>query len=374
MIRRVCLVCALTLGVSSGAVHAAEDGAALAGRAAAMLAEAGERLSGASGAPDRIAALTETVRAYEIGLAALRAGLRQTAMDQKELSGRLGGEDAELGALLSMLQSVSRTSRTEALLHPGTAPSRVRAGMLTASLVPALQERATGLAEELRELDELASIRRAGIATLESGMADIRTARLALAKAISERTDLPIPLATDEAALEALINSAETLAAFADSLGSDEAPALAERDWQMPVLGEVIRTFREKDAAGIARPGWIIETSPLSLVTAPTAATVRFAGPMPGHGNVAILEPAARTLIVIAGLDEPLVRRRQVLEMGDPIGLMGGMDTSAQENLIEKGADSGQFHRETLYMEIRQAEVAVDPADFLMQIGNKDRE
>lgn len=366
------IACAMTVALAQPVL--AEDDAALALRASSMISEAAERLAAADTARDRIAALTETVRAFETGLAALRAGLRQTALRQRELQDRLGGQDDEIGTLLTMLQSVSRETTTGPLLHPGSATDSLRAGMLSAALVPALQDRANALEADLRALEDVASIQERGLRTLEDALTGIRAARLELSAAISERTDLPAPLATDAAAIEALINSADTLAAFADSLGSgDGSDALAET-WLMPVLGDVTRDFGEVDAAGIARPGWIISTPPMALVTAPVQSTVRYAGDVPDHGKVVILEPAADTLVILAGLGETMAVRDQIVSPGDPIGLMGGRESAARENLIESGADGGQFPLETLYMEVRQAEAAINPTRFLTQTGNKDRE
>ncbi|MEZ5674302.1 MAG: hypothetical protein R3D81_03325 [Thalassovita sp.] len=44
----------------------------------------------------------------------------------------------------------------------------------------------------------------------------------------------------------------------------------------------------ESDAAGIARPGVVLATRPRALVTTPTAATIRYLGPLLDYGNVMI--------------------------------------------------------------------------------------
>ena len=60
---------------------------------------------------------------------------------------------------------------------------------------------------ELADLAALRAIEEAGIVTLKDGLQQVRDARLMLSVALSERTDLPPPAATDDAAMEALINS-----------------------------------------------------------------------------------------------------------------------------------------------------------------------
>ena len=67
----------------------------------------------------------------------------------------------------------------------------------------------------------------------------------------------------------------------------------------------------------------------------------------------------------MAGLGESFVRQGQIVSKDDPIGLMGGRQPGPQENLIETARDSGLFRGETLYMEVRQGRLPVDPAAIL---------
>ena len=129
-------LCAATVPASSEV-----DVAGLAQEAARQLGEAAEALSEAEKAPDRIEALTRTIRAYEAGLSAMREGLRRAALDERALAERLTDQDEAIGELLVLLERVSKAGQVEAALHPGSAPDTVRAGILAASMVPALEER-----------------------------------------------------------------------------------------------------------------------------------------------------------------------------------------------------------------------------------------
>lgn len=347
------------------------DASSVALEAADMLAAAAVQLDAAEAKSDRIGALTATVRAYESGLSAMREGLRQASLQERALSDRLSAEDRDLGQLLALLQTVSRRTGTEVLIHPGNAADTIRAGTLTASLVPALQESASELAAELDELKNLIALQVAGTASLEAGLEDVRRARTALADAISNRADLPPRLATDEAAMQALINSAETLAGFADSLIPEGAETdLSNRGWELPVKGRILRAFNEADAAGVRRPGLVIATQAEALVTAPLDATVRFSGQVPGQGTVAILEPSAGALVILAGMETSFVRLGEIVSAQAPIGLMGGTQTSKQKKLIENLQETSQLGPETLYMEVRQGRAPVDPA-ALLRLGEE---
>ena len=197
---------------------------------------------------------------------------------------------------------------------------------------------------------------------LPSFSAEIRAARLALAQAISNRTPLPDRVATDDAAMQALVNSAETLSGFAASLMADAQSPLATDTWAQPVLGDRLRGFKEAGADGLARPGWIVATDDGALVTAPAAGTVRFTGALLDQGNVVILEPYAGELLILSGLGATFATRGEIVSKGAPLGQLGTTADTTQQNLIETARDSGQRRSETLYIEIRQGGDAVDPA------------
>ena len=103
---------------------------------------------------------------------------------------------------------------------------------------------------------------------------------------------------------------------------------------------------------------------PLSLVTSPTPATIRFAGAFLDYGNVIILEPESGFLIVIAGLDQIFGAYGQVVNTGDPIGLLGGKQPKAQDFLIEASEGGGTLDQESLYIEIRNNGKPVNPTDW----------
>ncbi len=354
----------LLIFVWPATVPAQDDASALARAAFAMLEEAALSLDAAESARDRIKALTQTVRAYEAGLAAMREGLRRTALEERAKSAVLQGKEAELARILAAIQNIERTRSTGGgLLHPDGPLPAIRAGMLAGDLVPALNARAQALAAEVGDLAIIAALQRASEAQLERGLDGIRTARLALSDAVSERVNLPGAVSTDDATMQALINSAETLSAFADNLVTPSPwKGTVEESWVMPVLGRVLRGFDEADAAGVRRPGWLVATRPGAVIVSPSDATVRFAGALPQFDVVAILEPRAGELLILAGAGSLFVQRGQIVSEGEPVGFMGGEQAAAQEKLIETADVGSQREPETLYIELRQGKDAIDPA------------
>jgi septal ring factor EnvC (AmiA/AmiB activator) len=128
------------------------------------------------------------------------------------------------------------------------------------------------------------------------------------------------------------------------------------------VLGRVIRAYDETDAAGVRRPGWVIATRPLTLVTTPWPATIRYLGPLLDYGQVAIVEPGEGFLLVLAGMGQLFGEVGEVLPQGTPLGLMGGAEAADSQAFLMTAAQGGGAEAtETLYMELRWNGSPVDP-------------
>lgn len=358
----VCASPALAQGDASGQARAA----------VAMLEDASRKLDAADGARDRVRALTETIQAFETGLAAMRTGLRQAAIREQQLSARLAARDSEVGQLLAVLQGIG-TDNPTTLLHPDGPTGTARAGLLLAELTPALNRRAAQLRRDLEDVQTLRTLQTDAEARLRTSLTAVQAARAALNQAMAERTELPKRFTEDPVSTAILIASSETLDGFASGLSeivTDEnlnvqTPVNIEGrigDLPLPVQSLVLRGMNEADAAGVVRPGLLLATRPRSIVTSPTAATIRYQGPLLDFGNVIILEPRADTLFVLAGLEVLYGEIGQVIAAGTPIGLMGGAQAGGE--LSTDGDASGAARSETLYMEVRQDNVPQDPESW----------
>ncbi len=368
------LLC-LALALPGGAVLAQSDPSIAAQRAAQDLQAAATALEDATRAADRIAALTKTIRAYEDGLAALRQSLRRAATREAALRGVFEAERDRLARLLGTLQVMEVSSGPLLLLHPSGPVATARSGMLLSHLTPAVQARAESLRRDLEEVILLRALRESAANTLREGLAGVQQARLALSQAISDRTDLPRRFAEDRGRMQALLEGSETLDAFTTGLSglpeSATAPAnpddpdLRRGAAALPVAGTLLRGYDDADAAGIRRPGWLIATRPLSLVTAPWPATIRYRGPLLDYGKVVILEPDRDMLLILAGLGAVYGETGEIVVAGAPLGLMPAAGRADDGVLTDTGViDAGVERTETLYMEIRRKQEPVDPADW----------
>jgi len=361
----------LALGLLATTAFAQTDPAHLAKRAAGQLNAASLALRDAAKARDRVAALTQTIKAYETGLVAMRQGMRHAAIGQQALQLEFDSKSEEVSRLLGVLQSMQATSSPLLLLHPSGPIGTARSGMILSEVTPALQAKAQNLREQLQEVAMLRSLQQSSAQVLRDGLKGAQQARTELSLAISERTELPMRFTEDPVKTAILLESSETLEGFASGLAEiTENPQqqIDLPDFQaakgilpLPVNATLLRSYNEADAAGVRRPGLLLATRPHALVTTPWPATIRYRGPLLDYGNVMILEPSNGYLLVLAGLNQVYGEIGEVLNVGAPVGLMGGNAPENGDFLSLSGDGAGVKRNQTLYIELRNGKNPVDP-------------
>lgn len=360
----------LSLALLAAPLPALADPAEAAREAAAQLEEASVQLQAADSSRDRVKALTSTVQAFEAGLAAMRDGLRRVARREAQLSAQLEARRGEVSGLLGIIQTIETSPPPVLMVHPSGPLGAARSAMMLAEVTPALHARAQVLKADLEEVQSLRLLQQSAARTLEEGLSGVQAARVQLSTAIADRTSLPRRFTADPVRTAILISSTETLSGFADGLADIAAGEIAASradiselrgSLPLPVEGLVLRGYGQRDAAGIARPGLLVAARPRALVTAPTAATIRYRGPLLDLGNVVILEPQPGTLFILSGLAEVFGEAGEVIPEGTPVGLMSGENPKPDAILSLSGEGGGTDRTETLYIEVRMDNSPVDP-------------
>ncbi len=341
--------------------------------AAEMLEQASISLSEAESARDRVRALTETIQAYEAGLSAMRDGLRMAATREAQLSAELRAREQDVAQLLGVLQTIETTTPPVLMLHPSGPLGAARAGMMLSEVTPGLNAKAQALAQDLQEVQTLRLLQQDAAETLAEGLTGVQSARTRLSEAIADRTGLPQRFVEDPIKTAILISSTETLDGFATGLSeisegeiaeSDDSIQSRKGDVPLPVQGVLLHRAGETDAAGVTRPGLVLGARPRALVTTPTAATIRYRGPLLDLGNLIILEPQPGLLFVFSGLQEVYGDIGQVIPEGTPVGLMPGETPEIGAILSTRGDGTGTDRSETLYIEVREDNSPVDPESW----------
>ena len=353
---------------------AQEQGTAeAAAEAAQRLREAAALMGRAEGAEDRLAALTETVRAYEGGLALMRDTLRRVALSKARIEEELASDREGIAQLLGVLQSMGQAPEPVLMMHPSGPLDTIRAGMILSDVTPALQAKAEELRATSEALSAIEATQAEAEGTLREGLSNVQAARAALASAAADRTALPRAYTEDPVATALLMASAESLETFAEGLGQTVAQEIAtppdaatarKGTLALPVEGTIQSRPGGPGATGRTRPGIVLATEPRALVTVPVAATLRFRGPLLDYGTVAILEPAPGTLFVLAGLAEVYGDAGEILPEGAPLGLMGGETPDAHAILTGGPVEGDAAPRESLYLEVREGGGPVDPGTW----------
>jgi murein hydrolase activator len=369
----------VALMVLAAPLRAEPDAVATTQRAAEMLEQAAFALLEAEGARDRVEALTQTVRAYEDGLLALREGMRQAALREQTILTVFEAERDRLSRLLGVLQGIEGAPAPLLLMHPAGALGTARSGMILSEVTPAVAEEARALRMQLEDLATLRRLQDEAVDQLSLALDRMQAARTQLSQAIADRRMLPENIIRDEGAMGAILESVDSLDALANVLARDGAtrPAGELPDFpqargglQMPVLGTRLRGFEEADATGVTRPGLVLATEPRALVTTPWAATIRYAGPLQDYGNVIILEPQADYLMVVAGVGTVYVTAGEIVSGGAALGMMPGDPGPESEELILPSVQGGGAElTETLYIELRESGVPVDPGPWFAATG-----
>ena len=330
-------------------------------------------LKNANNAKKRIKSLSQAIQSYEETLAILRISVRELTLQQSQVQNILDQDENEVMQLLGVLATVQKAPIAGQMLHPNGPLATARSGMIISDIIPILQKNVDQLRDRAMVLQQLSETQFKAQNSLQTGLVELQTAHSNLGRAIANREDLPKRFVADPEKLEILIKASrdlETFAASVQSIALNEPsvslPSVRDRkgNLNLPVRGKVLRKFNEADSSGIKRTGIILATDPKAIVISPTAATIRYLGPLLDYGNVAILEPQNGLLFVFAGMETLYGEIGQVIPALSPIGLM-----PAQSNEIDKifktqaNIYSGKLS-ETLYVEVRTGSEPENPLNW----------
>ena len=296
----------------------------------------------------QLATLTRAQSADDIQLSSQRLRLSELSRREAALVGRLSKERARQGRLLSALQMMSRDPPPPLLIPAERAVDTVRAAILMQAIAPELQARADALLTQQAEISRvrrLAVLSSERLFTTESAQGDRRAEIEGLT---ARKTALGAVLRADAERAE---RAARTLEARIKVLGGTtprvteaEATVVATRlpggrsRLSAPVTGAPIARF------GQGSGGWRWSAGAGS-VSAPASATVDYAGPLSGWGQVVILDLGPGWRAVVAGLDS--------------ISVEAGARVAEGQALGDTGEDG------EAYFELRREERPVDPGPWL---------
>ncbi len=340
--------------------------------ASVQLQKAHTLLNAADNMEDSVAALTEAILAYETGLKALRAGILETTIRERAMAQDFNSRRLEVSRLIGVLSTIENNPAPLLMLHPTGPLGAARASDIVADLIPVFQTRADALRFDLETLHLLRDLQQTATAELQESLRRLQMARTQLAEAVLRRDILSVDSVIDAQALDDLLATAETLDGFTTGLvelpGPEEPIKTAEFGaLDLPVSGILLRDFQEADAAGIKRPGWVLATSSSALVTSPFASSVRYVGPLLDYGTVIVLEPKPDKMLILTGLGDVYVRIGDVVEENAPLALVESGLSANEDFMSITPISSNTQSPETLYLEVREAGIPVNPSKWFLK-------
>lgn len=343
---------------------------------------------------ESVAAAT-AMRTYEGEILRLEERLAELSAVEADTRQLLAEKRDQAGRATMALQRIARHPPEALIAQPISPSDMVRSAILLRAAVPAIEQQAARLKQDLNRLalarQEIKS-RRAELAAAVEGLAKERQ-RLAV---LVERKSALQRQVTGESAeaerrLQALADEAASLLDLLARLEDErqtraaeearrrasrpEAPATAARtpdvrpapgasrpiskargSLPFPVIGRLAGRYGQPTETGLTRKGIVIEAGPDATVIAPYDGHVVFAGKFRGYGQLLIIEHSEGYHTLLAGMARIDCVIGQWVTAGEPIGAMGRPD------------DNG---KPTLYVELRRNGQPINPLPWLA--ASKDK-
>ncbi len=336
----------------------------------------------------KLVAAARKLQAQEDLVSRSEEKLAKLLAEEQTAQASLEARRTELGQTLANLAHLSRQPPEAMVLAPGSALDMVRASQLMAALVPEIEQRAAKLKDELTRLARL----RAGVAAEQEKLG------AAIAQLDRERRELELLQAETNAAAAQTREDRENereratqLAAQAKDLRAlvnrlleqerrdqerraaemrnravppktperepPEAYAALEGSAALPARGRLIGRYGQTDENGAPLRGIRIETRAGGQVVAPADGKVMFAGPFRGYGQLLIIAHGGGYHSLLAGFGRIDRRVGQWVLAGEPVGLMGGGQTTSGPATTDE--------KPVLYLELRRKGEPVNPLPWL---------
>lgn len=353
------------------------------------MGEDGERLDQAL--IDTAAAIQD----HERELTASEDRLARLGENESGIRESLDARREVLAALLAAMQRLGRDPPPALVVRPEDALASVRAALLMGAVLPELRIEAEALASDLGELTRLKERMAAERDSQEREIARLAEERERVELLLAEREERKErsgeeleTLQSRATALAAQARDLEELVAGMDAEQSapggvpTEASALAPaagamaalRDGariepsqpfaaargnlSLPAAGVRVRGFGDEDEFGGRTQGQSIATRSGAQVTAPADGWVVYAGPFRSYGQLLIINPGGGYHILLAGMERISVELGQFVLAGEPVAVMGGRMLASAAAFVP-GSD-----QPVLYVEFRKDGSAIDPSPW----------
>jgi len=297
--------------------------------------------------------------------------LAELAVTENQFDEALQNDRAALARLLAGLQAMQKQPAPAFAVHAEDALSAVQGAVVMAAVVPGMQERADELRDRLTELAALRARMDRQSEALITAEQDAATARADLDKALRDKAAAEkktrLAAAREAEAIARLVAEARDLRDLSRRLETRTAGRFkgsafgdARGLLPLPVTGQVVAGFGQRNENGVRQQGLSISGRPGAQINAPYDGLVLYSGPFRQYGEIVIISLADGFQMILAGLADSGVYVGQEILAGEPVGVLSG--TQSHENHHLGSSTSG---RSQLYMELRFDGRPIDPSPWL---------
>lgn len=349
-------------------------------------------------------AAAERVKTAEADVAAVQNKIGDLIVQELDTRGRLDGADASISNVLAALERISQSPPPALIVDPSDALGSARSALLISAIVPQLKAKADDVTAALKRLsdirtaaqDQEASLRanfdvleeeQLRIATLIAAQKqNQQTASTALADEQKAAADMADKAATLKTLIADLGKQAQAVATAADATATANATgktpkldgdtvrlALANSARDQPAVpfasargfldfpvsrGVNVINYGDSDGFGGISQGLSVVTNTEAPVLAPADGWVLYTGSYLNYGQIVILDAGQDYTILLAGMARIDVKPGQFVLMGKTLGAMGS------RTIGRTVATSASAQRPTLYIEMRNKNVPIDPTGW----------
>lgn len=350
------------------------------------------------------------VKAAETEIAAVQTKIGDLIVQELDTRGRLDGADASISNVLAALERISKDPPPAIIVDPSDALGSARSALLISAILPQLKAKADQVTSDLKHLTEIKTAAQAEEANLKANFDVLEEEQLRIATLIqaqkqneqtatatlAEEQKQAAEMADKAAQLKQLIadlgRQAQAVAVAADATAAANAGgktpkldndtvklALANTARQQPAVpfaaargfldfpvtrGVNVVNFGDGDGFGGVSDGVSVVTNAEAPVRAPADGWVLYTGNYLNYGQIVILDAGQDYTILLAGMARVDVKPGQFVLMGNPVGVMGS------RTIGRTVATSAGAQRPTLYIEMRNKNVPIDPTGWWASSDN----
>ncbi|MDX9689376.1 MAG: hypothetical protein EOM37_04420 [Proteobacteria bacterium] len=265
------------------------------------------------------------------------------AMLEKETASRaieLHASQERLSHMTGMLLQLSRRPPGLLLLHEESTDDHIHRTILLRSLLPHVRSQTSAVVNEIeayRTLQEqMSEQKRLVVAARQNLLWQrhnldqlVKVRQGMLSKTQAEKDAISVQL-------QALTNEAQDLKDLMEKVSrpswrktvegapkaGKEPEAELNSGLRMPVSGQIVRGYGQKDDFGVVSEGMLLKGDYGAPVVAPRSGRVVFVGPFRGYGKIVILQHAGGYHTFLSGFSRIDAEMAQQVGAGEPLGVL----------------------------------------------------